>query len=155
MSIFKRFAKSEAGHVTIMFGLCLVPMFATAGAAIDLARFTAAHTLLQAALDAGTLAAAATRDAPDSERIKIGKDIFAANMKSNTIVSTVNFTIKDGTVTSHANFMFPTALMAAVGIGSLQMDSSSEVNISDFAEWRVGGEQLSLIPSPTSSSSRS
>jgi Flp pilus assembly protein TadG len=132
MSLFKRFAKSEAGNVAIMFGLSLVPMFAAAGAAIDLARFTSAHTQLQAALDAGTLAAAVTHNASDSQRIKIGKDVFAANMKqgeTTNIVSTVNFTIKDGTVISNANLVLPTSLMAVVGIDSLDVGVSSEVNI--------------------------
>jgi Flp pilus assembly protein TadG len=153
MGIFKRFAKSETGHVAIMFGLSLVPVIAAVGAMIDLARFTSAHTQLQAALNAGTLAAAATRDASDLQRIKIAKDVFAATMKqgeTTTIVSTLNFTIANGTVTSTANYVFPTALMAIVGIGSLEMDGSSEATISDFAQWRVGGEKVSLKPSPTS-----
>jgi Flp pilus assembly protein TadG len=130
--LLKRFAKSQKGNVAIMFGLSLVPLVVAVGAAVDFVRFTAVHTQMQAALDAGTLAAAVAKDKTDAQRITIGKDNFAANMKQGeaiNIISTVNFTIKGGTVVSVANLPLPTSFLAVAGINSVDVGATSEVEI--------------------------
>jgi hypothetical protein len=87
---------------------------------------------MQAALDAGALAAALARDKSDGQRIKIGKDAFSANMaqgEASAVTVTPSFTIKNDTVVANANITLPTSLMAAVGINSMDIGVSSEVNI--------------------------
>lgn len=132
MSFINRFAKSEAGNVAIMFGLAVIPLLVAAGSAIDLVRFTAVHTQLQAALDAGTLAAAVAKDKSDAQRFAIGKDIFEANLKQAepiNLPSHVSFKINSATVVSEASLVLPTSLMAVVGISSLDVGAASEVAI--------------------------
>jgi Flp pilus assembly protein TadG len=132
MKLFKRFAKSEAGNVAIMLGLSLVPMFAAAGVAIDFLRYTAMQTEMQAALDSATLSAAVARNATDSQRVKIGEDNFAANMKQGEglqVTSTTSFDIKNGSVVGHADAIMATSILAAVGINSAEVVASSTVDI--------------------------
>ncbi|NJM29139.1 MAG: hypothetical protein HC855_02540 [Rhizobiales bacterium] len=56
-NLVKRFAKAQEGSVAIVFGLSAFGVILAAGASIDYSRYVSARTHLQAALDAGALAA--------------------------------------------------------------------------------------------------
>lgn len=57
----KDFSKDDKGNIAIIFALAIVPILAAAGSAMDFGRANVAKTHLQAAGDAGALAAAAVR----------------------------------------------------------------------------------------------
>jgi Flp pilus assembly protein TadG len=75
MSVFSRksmhrFAKADQGNVVTVFGLALMPMLVAGGVAVDFSRISGARSSLQAALDAGVIAAATEsngRSAPELE----------------------------------------------------------------------------------------
>ncbi len=54
----RRFALDQRGNVAIAFGAVLMPLLAASGVAVDYGRVSGARSALQAALDAGVVAAA-------------------------------------------------------------------------------------------------
>ncbi len=132
MNIFKRFSANTKGTIAVTYALSLVPILAAAGAAIDLARYSSMQTQMQAALDAGTLAAAAAKDKTSAQRIQIGKDAFAANMSTgfaSNYTSTISFTITDIDVKASATAKLPTTILAVAGVNDFDVNTSSDVVI--------------------------
>ena len=76
------FGRNERAAVALLFGVSAVPFILAAGVALDYGRALDLKTQMQSALDAGALAAAASRNLTDAQRIKLGETAFAANFKS-------------------------------------------------------------------------
>ncbi len=132
MGILKRFATSEHGGTAITFAIAVVPLLVAAGVAIDLGRYYASQTQLQAALDDATLAAAVARDKTLVQRQKIGLEAFNANMKTGevaNVVSRVDFKVNATDVTATASFSLPTSFMSIVGINHMDIATQSVVAI--------------------------
>jgi Flp pilus assembly protein TadG len=132
MAFFKQFLKSQSGNVAILFGLSLVPLAVAAGVAIDMSRFNAARTEIQAALDSAALSAAVAKNVTDAQRIQMGKDAFAANMNQSEgrgLLPNLTFKISSTNVVAHADVVLPTSLMAAIGITEMNIASNSTVDI--------------------------
>ena len=55
MSLIRRFAQDRSGATAMLFGLCLIPVVASVGAALDYARAANVRTGLQMAVDATAL----------------------------------------------------------------------------------------------------
>jgi Flp pilus assembly protein TadG len=77
-----RFATDRRGGVAVMFAVALVPMIIAVTAAVDYANAIRIKASLQAAADAGVLAAATALASGygDSDKEKIAKDTFFANL---------------------------------------------------------------------------
>lgn len=132
LKLFKRFMRGESGSTGLMLALSIVPLIAGAGVAIDFARYNSAHTQLEAALDAGSLAAAAATNKSTAERIQIGTDIFKANMQSSNVATapySVEFSVQSGNVKANGTLKLPTTLMSTVGISSVEVAGKSETKI--------------------------
>ncbi len=128
----KSFLNDQLGTVAVMTGLAIVPLLLAAGAAIDFARFNAAQTHVQAALDAGALSGAAAKKITDGERVTIAKASFTENMKNGAAAGmkvTPVFKIEGDKVVSTAELTMPTALMQLAGIGEMKAESYAEVGI--------------------------
>lgn len=132
MRIFKRFAAAEKGTAAVMFAIAVVPLLVAAGSAVDFARYYAAQTQMQAALDQAGLAAAVARDKTKTERQKIGTDAYNANMATgdvSQVSSKVKIDVKDTAVVAIAELTLPTSFMGIVGIDTMDMAAKSEVSI--------------------------
>jgi Flp pilus assembly protein TadG len=125
---FTKFLKAEAGNMAVMFSLAIVPLIVAGGAAIDFGQYTAAQTQIQAALDAGTLAAAVAKDKSNADRIKIGTAAFNANMTADT-KAIPHFDVQNETVVASASVAVPTSFMAIVGINTMDIGVAAEVKI--------------------------
>lgn len=128
----KRFASNQQGSIAVMYALAAVPVMLAAGAAIDFVRFNAVQTHVQAALDAGTLAAAAGQGVTDTQRIASGSDIFNANLSKGPAAgydSKVSFTVDNGKVVASASVIMPTTLMSIAGITQMIAGGEAEVGI--------------------------
>jgi Mg-chelatase subunit ChlD len=92
MAFIKNFWKQESGNVSMMFGLALIPILGSAGAAIDYARVSSAQSALVAASDAGALAGAIKLGTAD-ERRNEAKAVFEANLRQANFANpvTVNY----------------------------------------------------------------
>jgi Flp pilus assembly protein TadG len=131
-SAFGRFTACQKGTTAVIFAIAAVPFLACAGAAIDFAHFSAAQTHLQAALDAGTLAAAAPDLDTDADRIAAGEAAFNANMQDGAganLVHNASYAIVDGKVSSEAKVTVPTNFMGIVGVEEMIADAIAEVGI--------------------------
>ncbi len=129
----KSYTASKGGNVGILFALSVIPMFLAAGAAIDFARFTAAQSQVQVALDAASLAAAAApSDISKAKRIQIAEDAFHANLTGGVagdLEVLPSFDIKDKAVVAHASGVMPTSLMRIGGVDTLALELDAEVNM--------------------------
>jgi Flp pilus assembly protein TadG len=105
-----------------------------AGLAIDYVRYTSAKSELQAALDAGSLAAAAASNLNNSLRIAAAEAVFNQDIKGTALADASvshSFKIANGTVQASASFNLPTALMQIGGIKSMDLDVSNVVTLPD------------------------
>lgn len=128
--LVNRFKTNTSGNVAIIFALSAVPMFMAAGAALDFVRASNSKTQMQAALDAGALAAAASPDLSDSEREDIANAVFNQNFAGiNGVTASTQFAIEDGAVTMSADLSMPTAFMRLAGFNTMDVGSSVTVNI--------------------------
>jgi Flp pilus assembly protein TadG len=128
----KTFARNQKGTMALMFGLTAVPLVLAAGAAIDYARYNAAQTQVQAALDAAALAAASVSNATDAERVKVATASFDNNIAQSTAAAyeiSKEFRIDNKKVLGTASVNVPTAFMQVGGIDKVEGASLSEVNI--------------------------
>lgn len=82
-------ARNTAGNVTIMTTLAFVPFAMAVSAAVDLANAVRIKASLQAAADAGVLAAATALASGygDSDKKKIAEDTFYANLSPQLLAS--------------------------------------------------------------------
>jgi Flp pilus assembly protein TadG len=126
----RQFAKNTSGVVSIYTAVVAIPLMVAAGAAIDMARYNAAQTQVQAAVDAASLAAAAAKDATDSERIAMANANFAYNMKalgSKDIKVVPEFKVKAEKIIGSAKLQVPTTFMQFAGYSKLESTAGSEV----------------------------
>jgi Flp pilus assembly protein TadG len=126
----RQFAKCTTGVVSIYTAVAAIPLMIGAGAAIDMARYNAAQTQVQAALDAAALAAAAAKGATDSERIAMAKASFDFNIKelaSKDVTATPDFKVVSEKIVGRAKIEVPTTFMQFAGYSKLESTSGSEV----------------------------
>jgi Flp pilus assembly protein TadG len=85
----KRFATDRKGGAAVMFAVALVPMIIAVTAAVDYANAIRIKASLQAAADAGVLAAASAiaNDHSESGKEKIAKDTFFANLSPSLLAA--------------------------------------------------------------------
>ncbi len=140
MTIAKRFANSlksftsqQDGNVGILFALTIVPVFLAVGAAVDMARVSSAQSEVQSALDAASLAAAsAPASTSIAKRIKIGEDMFKANLVggvAGNIGVSASFKVVDKAIVANAAGSVPTSLMKLGGITTVGISLDAEVNM--------------------------
>ena len=130
--LVKRFGTCQGGAIAILYAMSAVPIFVAAGSAIDYVRYVANTTELQAALDSAALAAAATPEATDEERLALAEATFVMNLK-NSILSeggiTRSFEIEDETVVAAANMNMATSFMKFAGFEAMKLSVGAEISI--------------------------
>lgn len=139
---FKSFRQNQKGTTAVLFALSVVPMLIAAGAAVDYARYNNAETKLQAALDAGALAAAVST-LPTSARVKLGNKAFENNLAANGIDPKsvdYGFTVANKTISGHVNYGLPSAFMQLAGISRMEIDLTSEVSLPE-----AGKAEIALV----------
>jgi Flp pilus assembly protein TadG len=141
-SALRRFRRSQSGTTAVLFALGVVPTLIAAGAAVDYARYNDAQTRLQAALDAGSLAAAVSSQST-AERIKAGKSAFENNLSANGMDPAsvdFNFTVAGQKVSGHVAYELPSAFMHLAGVSRMDVDLSSEVSLPE-----AGKAEIALV----------
>ncbi|MGE0212111.1 MAG: TadE/TadG family type IV pilus assembly protein [Parvibaculaceae bacterium] len=132
MKTISRFRRDTKGGVALMFALAAVPVFLAAGMAVDFARAFDIRTRVQVAIDAGALAASASRTLSDAARKELALEVFGQNfgverMRELGVDPSVN--IVDGSVSMSASLNYPTAFMQLAGIDTMDLGASVEVAI--------------------------
>lgn len=134
-----RLRRNVAGNTIAMAAAALIPLIAAVGGAIDLSRYYMASARMQAACDAGALAARkkmGDNNFEDSDRLH-GLTFFDQNFPDGMfgIESMVrNYSAdSEGTVSGTASGSLPTTLMQIFGFGELDLTvtCAAEINISN------------------------
>ena len=137
---FLRAILKDARANTIAIGAAaLVPLLAMVGGAVDASRFYMAETRLQAACDAGALAArrAMADDTFTAEHRTIGENFFDQNFETGMFgvsnQSRAYTSGADGEVNGTASGVLPTSLMGIFGYGefNLSVSCTADINISN------------------------
>lgn len=138
-SFFRRLATDVTANTIAISAASLVPLMAMVGGGVDASRYYMAQTRLQAACDAGALAARRAMDdaAFDKDAEDTGDDFFEQNYPEN-LFGTENLThdysgTDDGEVTGVASGTVPTSIMGAFGFDEFNMavTCSADINISN------------------------
>lgn len=126
-------ARDDSANLSTIFALALVPILASAGAAVDFGRLTLARTELQNALDAGVLAVnTMTVTTSDAAKAVVSNYVQTQLDKGSNLYD-VNIIVTlsaDGrTLTANASAKQKSSLMQVVGIKYGEIAANSQVNI--------------------------
>ncbi len=130
--LVKRFGTCQKGGIAILYALSAIPLCIAAGSAVDFIRYVANSTELQAALDSAALAAAATPELTDEERLAMAEATFVANLENGGLSDatiTRTFEIEDDTVVAAAQMDMSTSLMSLTNIDSMTLKIGTEVAV--------------------------
>ncbi len=138
-SILRRIAKDPTANTLAISAASLVPLMAMVGGGVDASRYYMTETRLQAACDAGALAARRAMDADDfsNEHKQVGLNFFDQNYPDGTFgldgLQRDYTATSEGTVNGTATGTLPTSIMGAFGYNEfdLEVDCSAEINISN------------------------
>lgn len=119
-----RLRKDQSGNVIAIFAAATFPMIGLVGGAVDMGRVYAVKTRMQAACDAGSLAARKVMGSGNwtAAANNAGEQMFVSNFESGFLgtkeleASDVTFTESNGTVTGNAETEVPMALMQVLGV---------------------------------------
>ena len=131
--------RDKTANTIAISAAALVPVMAMVGGGIDAGRYYMAASRMQAACDAGALAArrAMTTDEFKTEHREVGENFFDQNYSQDmfgTEARTRTYTSDgEGVVTGTATGALPTTIMAAFGYDefNLSVTCSAEINISN------------------------
>ncbi len=128
----KNFGASQKGSIAVFYAISAIPIFVAAGSAVDYIRYLANVTELQAALDSAALAAAATPEATDAERLALAEATFVRNLEGGDLAGAAivrSFDIQDETVIAAADMDMATSLMQFANIDSMKLSVGSEISV--------------------------
>ena len=136
---FGRLAKDRAANTIAISAAAMVPLLAMVGGGVDASRYYMANTRLQAACDAGALAArrAMSDDNFTNEHKTIGLNFFDQNyndgMFGSEDLQRDYIANDDGEVVGTATAKMPTALMGIFGFEefNLNVGCTADINISN------------------------
>jgi Flp pilus assembly protein TadG len=128
----KNFGASQRGSIAVFYAISAIPIFVAAGSAVDYIRYLANVTELQAALDSAALAAAATPEASDAERLALAEATFVRNLEGGDLAGSAierSFDIQDETVVAAADMDMATSLMQFANIDSMKLSVGTEISV--------------------------
>lgn len=126
-----RLIRSRGGNVAVTFALCLAPLTASVGGAIDFTRSVTIGTEVQSALDSGVLAAASLTQSRTPEEV-VRAYIEAAIAEHNGVIESLVVTVNSDValnarqVTAEAVVSVPTLLLGMAGIKNLSVVRTAE-----------------------------
>jgi Flp pilus assembly protein TadG len=122
------FIACARGNLTIIFSLAMLGLALVAGSAIDYLGAIQARTAEQGIVDATALAVARAEGKSQGQRVKIGKDYFAANDVSGLATAeTPTITVGSNTVQVSVKVNYRTSFMAIAGIRNIALNVQAEV----------------------------
>ena len=150
-NLFKRFFRSNAGNVAIIFAAAMVPIVMAAGMAVDLARTLVVRQQLGQALDAVALSIGGRPGLTDQEREDLAEEFFKANYPDFDMGQITDFTIvaNELTVEASGTAELDTTIMRIFGFDTLSVTQSVEVTR------ELGGLEVVMVLDNTGSMSGS
>lgn len=152
-SLRHRFRTNERGAIAIIVALAVVPLMIAGGLAVDLSRAYLTKSRLSHALDAAGLAVGSMRTATSSSTYLETQfnNFFSANYPSTEVGTTHDLTFVDngGIITVTGKATVETVFMSIVGIDSITVASSAEIEV------ETNGLELVMVLDNTGSMSGS
>jgi len=122
-----QFCRSTHGSAGLIFGLALLPLLLTAGAALDYQSAVAMKRRLQASTDAAVIAIAQQSGLTQSQRLQLAKSIVNANLGA--AASRINPTISESEASNSYNVSasasVPASMTRLVHINSIAVSASA------------------------------
>lgn len=129
MTTITRFRDDCRGTTAVMFGVMMLPIVLSAGAAVDYLQASKARTAMQAAVDSAALAAA--RDAPGLTEAQVterARNVFAANFHArNATLGSVSVQRSDKAIRVAASGSVGTSFMGIVHVNQIEIGASAQV----------------------------
>ncbi len=104
--VLRAFARNQGGNVALVFASALFPLMAASGVAVDYSRVSGARSALQAALDAGVVAAATESNGLSEDQLKAIVKSFVDSNKGTNPYNNLQLAVNaanDWTVTANAS----------------------------------------------------
>lgn len=122
--------RENRGNAAMIFALCLIPLFAVVGGALDLNRQKNLQYQIQNALDFAVVATARhalTTGAADSELKSIAQSFFDSKLKpiGDATLTPVNFTRDEDVISLEVSGEMPTAIMQLVGTPTMPIGTET------------------------------
>ena len=138
-SFLRRLAKDATANTLVISAVSMVPLMAMVGGGVDASRYYMAESRLQAACDAGALAARRSMEdnTLDTASKTVGDNFFAENYPDGTFgleqLTHAYTATAEGEVNGTASGTLPTAIMDAFGYNdfSINVQCSADVNVSN------------------------
>ena len=149
-TLARRFARNAHGNMAIAMALVAVPLFGAAGAAMDYSGRIQAEARLQAAIDAGALAGAASEDSQEAAIKKTVRQYVMDNGAARYLKNAASVDVKitsDGVIRVSATAEYPTTILNVMGIKSLPMSALAETKRSE------SGAEIAMVLDVTGSMS--
>ena len=122
------FKSDQSGAVGLLLALAAIPLLLVIGAAVDYGKSMTAKTRLQAALDAGALAAAAS-ELPEQDRVTLAENVFRQNAGEKWADAQPTFVIGGDKVTGSVGVVETNSFMQLVGIDHSTVSVDTQVNL--------------------------
>ncbi len=126
------FRRSTRADTAMVFAISLIPMLLVVGAAFDYSRAIEVKGRLQAALDAGALAAAASSTLSDAQRASVATTIFNENFPKGAaagIKTEPKIKIRNDKISMKVDVGYPTTFLRIVGVKAVAVAGSVDVAI--------------------------
>ncbi len=130
----KSFNADASGNIALLFGIAFMPLMIAAGMAIDTIALVNAQAKISKAMDAATLAIAATGKLSSKQQQTLGEDVFYANLPEGFLHANSQkpaFVVKSGKVTGTIEAVMKTGIMGLAGFETMDLDVASEVAIKE------------------------
>jgi Flp pilus assembly protein TadG len=138
--VLRRFGRDQRGNVAVVFASALFPLMVATGVAVDYSRVSGARSALQAALDAGVVAAATESNGRTEAQLKATVQTFVDSNKGTNPYSNLQLAVtaaNDWTVAATAS--------ACVDMVFAQFLNRSNVCFVASAEAKRGKSHLEVV----------
>ena len=128
-SHLRRFVRRNDGNLSVAFALSLVPMITAAGVAVDYSRMSGAKSALQAALDAGVVAAATENNGRTAAELTQTVTTFVNSNKGRHEYKNLQLSVNaenDWTVTANASACVDLMFSGFLGASSFCFTGAAE-----------------------------
>ncbi len=128
-----KFSANREGVTALLFGIMLIPLMLSIGAAVDYSRALLVKQHLGRALDSAALAIGSWRDLDDAELIAKAQAFFDANYNASALgtPSALNVNIQDKVITISATSTVDTVIMQMAGFNQVSVGALSEIKLNE------------------------
>jgi Flp pilus assembly protein TadG len=141
-----RLRRAEDGNMIILVAISLLPVIATVGLGVDVARAYAVKSRMAAALDAAALAVGSS-SGTDAQLSAVAQKFFDANYPPGALGASPSVAVKvtGDVISASASASLDTVFMKVAGIDQVPIDVQSKVNR------QIAGLELAMVLDNTGS----